>query len=153
MKKLTYFLMLFFPTYILAQNVAINNDGSLPHPNAMLDVKGENKGLLIPRGDAFSRAFLNTNTARGLLMYDSSNHMVWIHNGNGLASGWKILSYGINYWTQIGALGTEITNTNSGGFWSSNTSTVLAEPGPLLPPVSGAGTRLFWMPQQECKTS
>ena len=32
-----------------AQNVGINEDGSAPNPNAILDVKSFTKGVLIPR--------------------------------------------------------------------------------------------------------
>src|ERR1700730_18613015 len=40
---------LFLNLRISAQNVGINNDGSLPTIGAMLDVKSTNKGILIPR--------------------------------------------------------------------------------------------------------
>lgn len=149
MRKQLYFFGLFIaPLFIQAQNVAINNDGSQPHPNAQLDIKAINKGILIPRGDNLTRTALNSNTAKGLLMNDTTTNTIWIHNGNGSASGWQILSSGINYWEQNGALGTEIKNTNTGGFWSANSSTVLFDPGAILPPTSGAGTRMMWLPQK-----
>ena len=96
-----------------AQNVGIGTIN--PHPNAILDVNGKNKGLLIPRGDAATRNILNSNTAKGLLLYDSLTNTMWVHNGNGLISGWNSISNGNNYWQQAGVLGTEIKNTNSGG--------------------------------------
>lgn len=141
-------LFLLMPVIIKSQSLAINTDGSTAHPNAMLDIKGINKGLLIPRGDAATRTALNANTAKGLLMYDTVLNTVWLHNGNGLATGWNSLSTGTNYWQLNGALGTEIKNTNTGGFWSANGSTVVSDPGAIQPPVSGAGTRLMWMPQK-----
>ncbi len=142
------FFLLLLPSFSLAQNLAVNNDGSTAHPNAVLDVKGINKGLLIPRGDAATRTALNTNTAKGLLLYDTVLNTVWMHNGNGLATGWSSLSTGTNYWQLNGALGTEIKNTNAGGFWSANATTVSSDPGIIQPPVSGAGTRIMWMPQK-----
>jgi hypothetical protein len=145
MKKITTILsFLFFVLTCMAQNVGIGT--TTPHPNAQLDISGINKGLLIPRGDAATRTALNTNTAKGLLMYDTVTNTVWIHNGNGLATGWNSLSNGANYWALQGALGTEIKNTNTGGFWSANTTTVTTDPGIISPPVSGIGTRMFWMP-------
>lgn len=152
MKKIIT-LVLCFQTIILltaqlSAQVAINTTGAAPHPNAALDITGVNKGLLIPRGDAATRAALNANTAQGLMMYDIITNTVWYHNGNGLASGWQSLSAGVNHWVLNGALGTEIKNTNSGGFWSANTAAVLSNPGAILPPVSGAGTRLMWLPQK-----
>jgi len=149
MKKQLYFFGLFvFPLIMQAQNVSINNDGTQPHPNAQLDIKGVNKGLLIPRGDNTTRVALSSNTAKGLMMCDTLTNTIWIHNGNGSPAGWQSLSAGINYWEQNGALGTEIKNTNAGGFWSANSSTVLFDPGPLPTPGSGPGTRLMWLPQK-----
>jgi hypothetical protein len=145
-KQCCIFVLLLFPCFIQAQNVGIGT--ATPHPNAVLDIKGINKGLLIPRGDAAARAVLNTNTAKGLLICDTVTNTIWIHNGNGLSSGWQSLSVGANYWVLNGALGTEIQNTNTGGFWSNNATTVMTDPGVINPPVSGAGTRLMWMPQK-----
>ena len=51
MKKFTCLLatLFFFICLINAQIVAINEDGSVPHPKAILDLKSTSKGLLIPR--------------------------------------------------------------------------------------------------------
>src|SRR3982751_7063765 len=49
MKKILLPLFLATVIYASAQNVAINNDGSLPATSAMLDVKSTSKGILIPR--------------------------------------------------------------------------------------------------------
>jgi hypothetical protein len=35
--------------------VSITNDGSLPHPSSMLDVKSFTKGMLLPRTSTISR--------------------------------------------------------------------------------------------------
>lgn len=142
------FVLVLQPAIANSQSLAVNTDGSTAHPNALVDIKGINKGLLIPRGDAATRTALNTNTAKGLLMYDTVLNTVWLHNGNGLATGWNSLATGTNHWQLNGALGTEIKNTNTGGFWSANATTVLADPGTIQPPVSGAGTRFMWMPQK-----
>jgi hypothetical protein len=62
-----------------AQNVGINADGARPNPNAILDIKSVNKGLLIPRMDSFSRkAIPNT---KGLLVYDISSDNFWYNTG------------------------------------------------------------------------
>lgn len=148
MKLYQLLLFLLVPAIAKSQSLAINTDGSTAHPNAMLDIKGINKGLLIPRGDAATRTVLNGNTAKGLLMYDTVLNTVWMHNGNGLPSGWNSLSTGTNYWQLNGTLGTEIKNTNTGGFWSANASAVTLSPPVIQPPVSGSGTRLMWIPQR-----
>lgn len=134
------------PFMLFSQNVAVNNDGSAAHPNAMLDIKGINKGLLIPRGDAATRIVLSNNTAKGLMLYDTVQNAIWMHNGNGLFSGWNTLSNGINYWRMFGASGTELQNTNTGGFWSANASPVTIDPGVINAPTTVSGTRLMWMP-------
>jgi len=60
-----------FPgTTLTAQNVAISNDGSDPDPSAMLDIKSEAMGLLIPRIIESNRP---ANPATGLLIYQTDN--------------------------------------------------------------------------------
>jgi trimeric autotransporter adhesin len=62
-----------------AQNVGINADGARPNPNAILDIKSVNKGLLIPRMDSIARkAIPNT---KGLLVYDISSDNFWYNTG------------------------------------------------------------------------
>lgn len=53
-----------------SQSVSINSDGSLPNPNAMLDIKSSNKGLLIPGTSTTTRTSI-PNT-KGLLVYDTT---------------------------------------------------------------------------------
>ena len=132
--------------FIVEVTAQVGIGTTTPHPNAILDIKGSNKGLLIPRGDAAMRNALNSNNAKGLLMYDTMTNLIWLHIGNGSASGWQSLAIGTNYWKLTGALGTEIANTNPGGFWSANATTVLSDAGPVTPPVSGDGTRMMWIP-------
>lgn len=145
MKKIFSFIILLFPFLGQAQNVGIGTTS--PHPNAMLDVNGTNKGLLIPRGDAATRIALNSNTAKGLMVFDTITNTIWLHNGIGLSAGWNSLSNGSNYWVQQGALGSEIKNSNTGGLWSANATPVYTEFA-VAPPVSGAGTRMMWMPNK-----
>ena len=95
-KNTTYqsllFILVLHATCLVSfsQNVGIGTD--TPHPNAILDINGINKGLLIPRGDAAFRTSLNGNTAKGLLMFDTITNLIWMHNGNALASGWQEIS-------------------------------------------------------------
>ncbi|MFN8305800.1 MAG: hypothetical protein U0T79_03415 [Ferruginibacter sp.] len=42
-------IALFFASPLLAQSVAINTDGSTANTSAILDVKSNTKGILIPR--------------------------------------------------------------------------------------------------------
>ena len=63
-----------------AQNVAINADGTLPDPNAALDIKSSNKGILIPRISTAARLAL-PNT-RGLLVFDTATGGFWYNSGS-----------------------------------------------------------------------
>jgi hypothetical protein len=57
------------------QNVAINEDGSLPHPEAILDIKSTNKGILIPRMSSADRWAIKA--PKGLLVYDTTTSAFW----------------------------------------------------------------------------
>jgi hypothetical protein len=60
---------IFFSEDTFAQNVAVNNDGSPPDNSAALDIKSENKGLLIPR---ILQADRPSDPATGLLIYQTN---------------------------------------------------------------------------------
>ena len=107
MKKLFIFLVVSITgVAVYSQSVAINTDGSLPHPSAMLDVKNANKGVLLPRTSTTTR---NTIPAvKGLMVYDTTTNSFWFNNG----SAWTELgSGGAGFWT---ASTTHIYNINSG---------------------------------------
>jgi hypothetical protein len=87
-KQLYFFSLLIFPCFIQAQNVGVGTTS--PHPNAILEIKATNKGLLLPRGDADTRnPALKDNTAKGLLLFDTIRGTAWIHDGSGTPLGWK----------------------------------------------------------------
>jgi trimeric autotransporter adhesin len=76
------------------QNVAINNDGSIPHASAMLDIKSTDKGLLIPRVNLLSETDITTinNPRLSLLIY----------NNNGtLPDGEGFYYWNGNLWTKL----------------------------------------------------
>jgi hypothetical protein len=132
-----------FTISIIAQNVGIGI--SNPLPDAILQIDAVNKGLVIPRGNATTLSALKYTTVKGLMYYDTTTNNIWIHNGNGLPSGWMNMEGG-SLWQKAGVLGNEIKNTNAGGFWSANGEPVKIITLPKPPPVSGEGTRLMWMP-------
>jgi len=87
-----------------SQNVSINEDASPPNPNAILDIKSFNKGLLIPRMSTTSRlAIPNT---RGLLVYDTTASAFFYNTG----SAWKNLLTGNLPWSLLGNGNTDTTN-------------------------------------------
>lgn len=50
MKKLLFFFVILFSSFQLsAQSVGINNNGTPPDSSAILDIKSNNKGVLLPR--------------------------------------------------------------------------------------------------------
>jgi trimeric autotransporter adhesin len=66
----------------IAQNVAINEDGSTPHPSAILDIKSGNKGILIPRMSTAQRqSIIVPKTAKGLLVYDTTVRAFFFNYG------------------------------------------------------------------------
>src|SRR5262245_36697660 len=61
------------------QNVAINEDGSAPNANAMLDVKSFNKGVLLPRLGTAARTAIAP--VKGILVFDTATLTYWYGNG------------------------------------------------------------------------
>ncbi len=93
-----------------AQSVSINEDGSAPHPSAMLDVKSLSKGMLIPRMSTQDRTDIQ-NPSTGLLVYDNGTESFWYYK----TAGWTELITGgaptPNFWDTDG---THIYNNNTG---------------------------------------
>ena len=74
------FLLLLFTLAVnmhYGQNVGIGTN--IPNPNAILDIKSGNKGLLIPRMDSAVRKLI-PNT-KGLLVYDTTTNSLWHNDG------------------------------------------------------------------------
>lgn len=67
-------VFLFFVTtpIMLSGQVAINSDGTLPHPSAMLEVKSNSKGMLMPRMNSQERLAIPA-PANGLMVYDTDS--------------------------------------------------------------------------------
>ncbi len=78
-----------------AQNVGINDDGSLPDNSAMLDVKSTTKGLLAPRMTEAQRNAI-VLPANGLLIYQTDNTAGFYYNQGSTA---------VPNWTFLGASG------------------------------------------------
>ena len=91
----------------LAQNVGINFDGTLPNPNAMLDIKSSNKGILIPRTSTASR--LAIPDTKGLLVYDTTTNSFWYNTG----AGWQVLSASVSPGAASWALNGNIADSSS----------------------------------------
>ena len=73
MKK-TVFLIILTLTLNLRSQISISSDGSKPYPSAMLDVKSDSKGLLIPRMTSAQRIAISS-PAEGLLVYQTDGEV------------------------------------------------------------------------------
>jgi len=61
--------------------VSINEDGSMPNPSALLDIKSNKKGLLMPRMTKQERDSIN-NPAAGLMIYQTDDVLgFYYHSG------------------------------------------------------------------------
>jgi hypothetical protein len=84
-----------------AQNVAINEDGSLPHSSAILDIKSTSKGILIPRWTTAQRTDPAVVQVNGLLVYDIDTKSFWYSDG----AAWKEIGAGGTGWGLNGNAG------------------------------------------------
>jgi hypothetical protein len=106
-------------------------------------------GIVLPQMTTAQRTSLSATN--GMLVFDTNTQSYWFReNGS-----WTELPKNgstTNFWQQNGAGGNEIKNTNSGGFWSANPvglnfgSNDITNP--PTAPVSGAGTRMMWIPSR-----
>lgn len=149
MKKYVPFLLLFLSYSAIAQ-VGINASNMPPDASAMLDVSSTTKGLLPPRMTSAQRTAI-ASPADGLLVFDSNTQSYWFRQ----SGAWTELPKGgstNNYWQLNGIAGNEIKNTNSGGIWSASPSGLTSSSddtsNPPTAPVSGAGTRMMWIPSR-----
>ena len=117
--RLLFSVIVMIASYTLSAQVAINSDGSSADVSAMLDIKSDTAGILIPRMTETERSLIST-PADGLLVYQTdADKGFYYHNGSS--------------WTRIGdswmASGNDIYNTNTGsvgiGTSSPNTSSLL----------------------------
>jgi hypothetical protein len=134
MKKHFTFTLLFFFAYLL--KVAGQSTTVLP-------------GVVLPQMTTAQRIGI-TSVQNGMLVFDTDTQSYWFRQ----SGVWVNLTSGgsSNYWHLNGAGGNEIRNTNTGGFWSASASVLPEYPNntthPPTAPVSGAGTRLMWIPSR-----
>jgi cysteine-rich repeat protein len=65
-----------------AKGVAINEDGVKANPSAMLDIKSDSKGVLIPRVTTAQRTSI-VSPAQGLVVYDITTNSFWYYKTGG----------------------------------------------------------------------
>src|SRR5882724_6025192 len=94
---LIIFSSIIIPSDAIAQNVAINNDASLPNASAMLDIKSTTRGVLVPRMTSAQRTAI-VSPLKGLLVFDNDTNGFWFYNG----SSWTSLSNAGSGWSVSG---------------------------------------------------
>lgn len=105
-------------------------------------------GILLPQMTTAQRTAI-ASPQNGMLVFDTNTQSYWFRQ----SGTWVNLSAGgSSYWQLAGAGGNEIQNTNTGGFWSANPTGLTDESNnttnPPSAPISGAGTRLMWIPSR-----
>lgn len=119
MKKLFVLLILSVPVLVSAQSVAINTDNSQPDATAILDIKSNNKGLLIPRMTTGERTGI-VSPAIGLTVFDSDTYSFWTYRGD-IMGGWVETLHSLDkHWNRTGF---NIYTTNGSGNVGIGTST------------------------------
>ena len=111
MKNLLFILLISFTGLEgYAQSVGINEDASVPHPSALLDIKSTSKGLLIPRMTTAQRIAI-ANAAEGLLVYDTETLNLWVYKDAGWSETKTNAGSTTNFWDTDGS---NINNNNTG---------------------------------------
>jgi len=106
-------------------------------------------GIILPQMTTTQRTALSATN--GMLVFDTNTQSYWLRS----SGSWTELpktAANTNFWQQTGLAGNEIKNTNSGGFWSVNpmglSDVANNTTNPPNAPISGAGTRLMWIPSR-----
>jgi len=102
------FLFFFYNSY--SQSVGVNDSGSAPDASAMLDVKSNTRGMLIPRMNAAARNAITT-PANGLLVYQTGTEDVWYNSGTSASPAWKSFLT-LQFWTQTMPGSIHVINPN-----------------------------------------
>ncbi|HYE56308.1 MAG TPA: FG-GAP repeat protein [Chitinophagaceae bacterium] len=80
MKKPVLIITLFLAVMNATSQVAINTNNTNPAPSAMLDVKSDSKGMLIPRMNSTQRKAIS-NPDVGLMVYDTDRQTIYLFDG------------------------------------------------------------------------
>jgi trimeric autotransporter adhesin len=97
-KYFSTIMLLLLLKSIVAQNVGIGT--ATPNSNAMLEIKSNDKGLLIPRTSTVTR--VSIPSVKGLLIYDTTTNSFWHHTG----IAWNEVLNSFSGWNTNGNTGT-----------------------------------------------
>lgn len=107
----TLLLVLLWISYsgVHAQSMAINNDGSTADASALLDVKSNTKGMLVPRMTKAEKSGIGS-PATGLLVYQSGPDSIGFYYFDGAAWKWLAVANAQQSWYITGNVGTTTAN-------------------------------------------
>ena len=101
MKSIIVLLIVLVQMNVCAQNIAVNTDGSQPDNSAILDIKSNSKGLLVPRLTTLQRTNI-AGPAMGLTVFDTETFSYWMYRGD-VNGGWAELQHNFqNLWSTVG---------------------------------------------------
>ncbi|MEO6721054.1 MAG: hypothetical protein ABIN67_11815 [Ferruginibacter sp.] len=118
MKKFSLIMLLIqlvFISKFYAQNIAINELGSLPDTSAMLDVSSTTKGFLVPRMTTTQQNAIPL-PAKGLLIFNTTDNNFKVNVGIPATPNWQALDYvatTTNALTSTGNPGSGIVTLNT----------------------------------------
>jgi microcystin-dependent protein len=126
MRSLIVFLVTSFFSATLFAQVGINTPD--PDTNSILDLKSNNKGLLIPRLTSIQRETMSSGGgfSQGMMVYDTTLNVLFVGYGNGASANTKW--YAMNPWK------TEYRTSNNASV--ANMTTMTVNPGST---VGGVG--------------
>lgn len=94
---------------VAAQSMAVNNDGSAADASALLDVKSNAKGILVPRMTKTEKNGI-ASPANGLLVYQTGPDSTGFHYYDGTAWKWLAAASAQQGWLTTGNTGTTASN-------------------------------------------
>ena len=105
-KNLLLVVIVILAQQLMAQNVAINNDGSTPNASALLDVKSTTKGVLLPRMTKTEKNAI-ASPVPGLLVYQTGPDSSGYYSYNGTRWSWILQDKSSDsvYWRTKGNTG------------------------------------------------
>ena len=148
MKKILLFVVFATITIVSFPQVAINTDGSAPGHSAMLDIKSDTAGILIPRMTAAQRDAIN-QPAKGLMVYVNTDSSFYYYDG----VQWRKLIAASDIWTKTATTIYSKSSYNVGIGNSTPHATLEVSDGILvngsygsgdIVSISGQGSRMFF---------
>jgi poly(3-hydroxybutyrate) depolymerase len=94
----TLLLIVCFCRQSFAQSVSLSNDGSQPHPSAILDLKSSNKGILLPRVSL-------TSTVDSITIPHPEKSLLVFNNNEQLETGLGFYAWAGDHWELILSVG------------------------------------------------